>query len=62
MTVSDVLKGNFQPRRAVEADTEKETLEKQFEREALKRLGGSIAFVSRKRLLWAGETPDSGTE
>jgi hypothetical protein len=49
----DVLKGNFstQKRVAVEQKSE-ESLEDRFEREALKKLGGSIAFVSKKKVLW----------
>jgi len=59
--MADVLKGNFTPRSGVQVDTgDVQSLEDQFEREALKRLGGSIAFVSKKRVLWP-EEPDSGT-
>ena len=32
-----------------------ESLEERFEREALKNLGGSIAFVSKKKVLWGDE-------
>lgn len=49
----DVMKGNFKTKRAVEAKTDAgEELEKRFEREALKKLGGSIAFVSKKKVAW----------
>jgi hypothetical protein len=48
----DVLKGNFKTRQPVVADENKEDLNSQFEREALKRLGGSIAFVSKKKFLF----------
>ena len=47
-----VLKGNFTPRQPVEVNEAKEDLTTQFEREALKRLGGSIAFVSKKKFLF----------
>lgn len=57
--MSDVLRGNFQPRRQVTVNVEPPDLEQQFEREALKRLGGSIAFVSRKGLIWTGETDEA---
>jgi len=52
--VSDLLKGNFETKRKVSsADvTKKETLEERFEREALKRLGGSICFVSKQKVMW----------
>jgi hypothetical protein len=58
--MSEIMKGNFSTKRPIEARVDDPTLEQQFEREALKRLGGSIAFVSKKRLLWNGDD-DSGT-
>jgi hypothetical protein len=51
--VSEVLKGNFVTKKMVETPKEApETLEERFERTALKRLGGSIAFVSKKKVMW----------
>jgi hypothetical protein len=51
--MSDVLKGNFKTRNAVVAPEQlPESLEERFERTALKRLGGSIAFVSKKKVMW----------
>jgi hypothetical protein len=51
--MNDVLKGNFQTKRDVSLPEEQpETLEERFERSALKRLGGSIAFVSKKKVMW----------
>ena len=50
-----ILKGNFEPRTPVKVMHHAPTLEEQFEKAALKRLGGSIAFVSRKKFLWTGE-------
>jgi hypothetical protein len=49
------LKGNFTPRNEVTADEAipADDLEQRFEREALKRLGGSIAFVSKKKVKWS---------
>jgi hypothetical protein len=49
--VADILKGNFDTKKKVEpaAKTTEDELEEKFEREAMKRLGGSIAFVSKKR-------------
>ena len=46
-----VLKGNFEPKKKVELKEEaaQDDLESRFEQEALKRLGGSIAFVSKKK-------------
>ena len=55
----DVLKGNFKPKKtvAVEAVRE-ETLEQRFEREAMKRLGGSMAFVRKRQVEWDLNDPD----
>jgi hypothetical protein len=51
--MSDVLKGNFKTRKTVAVENEKEaSLEQRFEKEALKKLGGSIAFVSKKKVMW----------
>lgn len=53
--MTDLLKGNFQTKSAVKLDpTEKreQTLEERFEQEALSRLGGSIAFVSKRKVMW----------
>lgn len=52
--MSSVLKGNYDTGKTIEPDkkTEAETLEEKFEREALKRLGGSIAYVAKKKVSW----------
>jgi len=51
--MDSVLKGNFKPKNQVDVPaTAPETLEERFERTALKRLGGSIAFVSKKKVMW----------
>ena len=54
--MTDLLKGNFKPNRPVKEDTKaEEDLEERFEREALKHLGGSVAFVSKKRVNWGAK-------
>lgn len=55
--MNDVLKGNFEPRNKVKIE-EKEDLESRFEKEAIKKLGGSVAFVSKKKIKWAANTTD----
>jgi hypothetical protein len=51
--MSDILRGNFKTRNEVKGDGQAgASLEEQFEKEALKKLGGSIAFVSKKKVLW----------
>lgn len=56
--MSDVLKGNFKPKDEVKIEhpgEESETLEQRFERTALKRLGGSIAFVKKQKVHWGDD-------
>ena len=51
--MTEFLKGNFKVANSVGEAKEKEaSLEEQFEREATKHLGGSIAFVSKKKVNW----------
>ena len=56
--MTDVLRGNFTVRKPVVVEETKEDLTIQFEREALKRLGGSIAFVAKRKFLY-GMNPDA---
>lgn len=55
--MSSVLKGNFTPAKTVEAKNtaEADDLDSRFEREAMKKLGGSIAYVAKKKVKWADE-------
>ena len=51
--MADIMKGNYEPKKKVTLKEEGvETLEKRFEREAMKRIGGSIAFVSKQKVKW----------
>ena len=55
----EFLKGNFKTRRIVQQDQDSsDRINEEFERTALKRLGGSIAFVSRKGFIWEGDEND----
>ena len=57
--MDSVIKGNFKTiKEVVVKNEEGETLEDRFEKEALAKLGGSIAFVSRKKVLWPNEESD----
>jgi hypothetical protein len=49
--MSSVLKGNFKTGKEV-ANPENKDLEARYEHEAAKRLGGSIAYVAKKRVMW----------
>lgn len=50
--MSEILKGNFTTKKNVEKKHVDVDKEQTFEMEALKHLGGSIAFVSKKRVKW----------
>ena len=50
--MSEILKGNFKVEKKVIDKISNETLEDKFEKEALKKLGGSIAFVSKRKVIW----------
>lgn len=56
--MSQLLRGNFTTKNTVELTAAEgaDTVVDQFEREAMRRLGGSITFVSRKKFVWNGET------
>ena len=60
--MSNMLKGNFETAKTVAAKTKNEDQEDVFEREAKKRLGGSIAFVSKKKVLWDTDEKDDNGE
>ena len=54
--MSEFLKGNFTTKKdVVDTNPAEESLEQRFEKEALKKLGGSIAFVAKKEVLWGDE-------
>jgi hypothetical protein len=56
-----ILKGNFDPKNDVAVEEPSKNLTDRFEKEALKRLGGSIAYVKKAGFLYTGEdqAPDS---
>lgn len=48
-----VLKSNFDLKKDVKLEEKEEkTLEERFEKAAMSRIGGSIAFVSKKKVSW----------
>ena len=51
--MDEILKGNFTTKQKVAVEADKApSLEERFEMEALKKLGGSMAFVSKKKVMW----------
>lgn len=57
-----ILKGNFKVKRDIDLVQPREDLTDRFEKEALKRLGGSIAFVSKKDFLYGMPPMESSDE
>lgn len=57
-----ILKGNFQPAKPPVVEKPTEDLTSRFEAEALKRVGGSIAFVSKKKFIFDPSTAKKGGE
>lgn len=57
--MSEFLKGNYKVDKVITAADETLTNEERFEREALKKLGGSIAFVSKKKVMWDAPKKES---
>ena len=63
--MSNLIKGNYKTKNIIDNDEnneEEETLESEFEKAALKELGGSIAYVSRKRVLLSKEEALQNTD
>jgi hypothetical protein len=56
--MKEVMKGNFSPKKSVTIEDKQQSLEDKFERAAKARLGGSIAYVSKKRVTWTDEKKD----
>lgn len=49
-----ILKGNYNLKKTLKAKkvTREEEIERKFEKEASKRLGGSMVYVSKKSINW----------
>jgi hypothetical protein len=50
--MDNILRGNFLPQDPPQVTKVTEDLTSRFEAEALKRLGGSISFVSKKKFIF----------
>jgi len=55
-----MLKGNYKLRKEINKKklSREDELEKKFESEASKRLGGSMVYVSKKKVNWALNSKD----
>jgi hypothetical protein len=64
VSINDYLKGNYDlapadPARDTKATPSAASLEEEFERQALQKLGGSIAFIKKsKSFVWKGPSGD----
>ena len=58
--MNELLKGNFPTKNPVQDTAQELSLEDKFEKAALKRLGGSITFVSKKKVTWSVDTKRDG--
>lgn len=56
--MADLLRGNFTPHKPVRAEQPAAgDLTTEFEREALRRLGGSICFVAKGKFVFGEDEP-----
>ena len=56
--MNEYLKGNYELDAKIEEAADVADSADEFERKALSRLGGSICFVSTKKLMWNGDQAD----
>ena len=59
--MDNLLKGNFTVAKPVLDEPPVKSLEDHFESAALKRLGGSITFVAKKKVVWDLAPPHGKT-
>ena len=61
--MSKYLRGNYPLSKENPDESKESTASEEFERKALERLGGSIAFVMKKNtFVWSGEKSGSDPE
>jgi hypothetical protein len=62
ITMSGLLKGNFQVKRPVthvEQHDAEADFKAEFKKKALESIGGSMVFVEREKLFWDGTDADT---
>lgn len=57
--MDELLRGNYPIEQPQQAEPAQRTLEDEFELAALKRLGGSITFVAKRKVVWTDEADAS---
>jgi hypothetical protein len=58
--MDELLRGNYPLAQPQCEQTSESSLEDEFEMAALKRLGGSITYVARRKVIWTEEPNGSG--
>ena len=58
----EILKGNFEVKNPVTPEEKPETATEKFEAAALKKLGGSIAYVAKQKVVWDSNTAKAPTK
>ena len=60
--MDELLRGNYPIEQPKPEEPAARTLEDEFELAALKRLGGSITFVARRKVVWAEDDAQTGSD
>jgi hypothetical protein len=60
--MDELLRGNYPIAQPETEQAPERSLEDEFELAALKRLGGSITYVARRKVLWNDESADDPIE
>jgi hypothetical protein len=60
--MDELLRGNYNIEQPKQDQPAARTLEDEFEMAALKRLGGSMTFVAKRKVVWADENDTAGAK
>jgi hypothetical protein len=60
--MDELLRGNYPIVQPESTQAPERSLEDEFERAALKRLGGSITYVARRKVVWNDESAERDDE
>jgi hypothetical protein len=60
--MDELLRGNYPVAQPQNDEPQARSLEDEFELAALKRLGGSITFVARRKVVWTDDAADDSAK
>lgn len=60
--MDEILRGNYPIEQPKQTAPAARTLEDEFEIAALKRLGGSMTFVAKRKVVWGDDAVDTGSD